>query len=86
MTTIGISYPAHIAVDLAEIRLTADQTSKAATITVEEDKQFVFTLSFYNSDSFAGTQDFLRCKPRIAPVTLSIFPAEHEPSLTNTTA
>jgi hypothetical protein len=26
MTTIGVLYPAHIAVDLAEIRLTADQT------------------------------------------------------------
>jgi hypothetical protein len=46
-----------------------------------------WTKASYDSDtSLAGTQDFLRRKPRIAPVTFSIFPAEHEPLLTNTTA
>ena len=43
-------------------------------------------VSYDREISLAGTQDFLRCKPRITPVTLSIFPVEHEPSLTNTTA
>src|ERR1019366_2514098 len=43
-------------------------------------------VSYDREISLADTQDFLRCKPRITPVTLSIFPGEHEPSLTNTTA
>jgi hypothetical protein len=43
-------------------------------------------VSYDREISLAGMQDFLRCKPRITPVTFSIFPAEHEPSLTYTTA
>jgi hypothetical protein len=43
-------------------------------------------VSYNREISLAGMQDFLRCKPRITPMTLSIFPEEHEPSLTYTTA
>jgi hypothetical protein len=39
MSTIGPTYPAHIIVSQAEVKLVADQTSKAASTTIEADEQ-----------------------------------------------
>jgi hypothetical protein len=39
MTIVAASYFSQIAVSQATIRLVADQTSKAATTTISEDKQ-----------------------------------------------
>ena len=39
MTTIGPTYPAHIVVSQAEIKLVADQTSNAASTTIKADEQ-----------------------------------------------
>jgi hypothetical protein len=41
MITIGPTYPAHIAVSQAEIRLVADQTSNAGASTIKLDQQSV---------------------------------------------
>jgi hypothetical protein len=41
MSTIGPTYPAHIAVSQAEIRLVADQTSNADASTIKLDQQSV---------------------------------------------
>ena len=41
MTTIGPTYPAHIAVSQAEIRLVADQTANASTATIKSDQSRV---------------------------------------------
>jgi hypothetical protein len=41
MTTIGPTYPAHIAVSQAEVRLVADQTSKAGASKIKLDQQSV---------------------------------------------
>jgi hypothetical protein len=43
MTTIGPTYPAHIAVNQAEVRLVADQTSNAGAWTIKLDQQSVET-------------------------------------------
>jgi hypothetical protein len=43
MTTIGPTYPAHIAVSQAEVRLVADQTSNAASSKIKLDEQSVET-------------------------------------------
>jgi hypothetical protein len=57
MTTIAVSYPAHITVDLAEVRLTADQTSKAATTTIAEDKQALGNAQLAESEQAAPLVD-----------------------------
>jgi hypothetical protein len=41
MTTIGPTFPAHIAVSQAEVRLVADQTSKAGASTIKLDQKSV---------------------------------------------
>jgi hypothetical protein len=41
MSIIGPTYPAHIAVNQAEIRLVADQTSNADASTIKLDQQSV---------------------------------------------
>jgi len=41
MSTIGPTYPAHIIVSQAEVRLVADQTTKATTATIKTDQQRV---------------------------------------------
>jgi hypothetical protein len=41
MTTIGPTYPAHIVVSQAEVRLVADQTSNAGALTIKQDQQSV---------------------------------------------
>jgi hypothetical protein len=41
MSTIGPTYPAHIAVNLAEIRLVADQISNADPLTIKLDQQSI---------------------------------------------
>lgn len=38
MTIIGPTYPAHIAVNQAEVRLVADQTSNAELTTIKADE------------------------------------------------
>jgi len=43
MTTIGPTFPAHIAVNQAEVRLVADQTSHATPSTIKLDQQSVKT-------------------------------------------
>jgi hypothetical protein len=43
MTTIGPTFPAHIAVNQAEVRLVADQTSHATALTIKLDQQSVET-------------------------------------------
>jgi hypothetical protein len=43
MTTIGPTFPAHIAVSQAEVRLVADQTANAAASTIKLDEQSVQT-------------------------------------------
>ena len=41
MSNIGPTYPAHIVVSQAEVRLVADQTTKATTATIKTDQQRV---------------------------------------------
>jgi hypothetical protein len=41
MTTIGPTFPAHIAVSRAEVRLVADQTANAGSSTIKLDEQSV---------------------------------------------
>ena len=41
MSNIGPTYPAHIIVSQAEVRLVADETTKAATATIKSDQQRV---------------------------------------------
>jgi hypothetical protein len=41
MSTIGPTYPAHIVVSQAEVRLVADQTANADTATIKSDLQSV---------------------------------------------
>jgi hypothetical protein len=41
MTTIGPTFPAHIAVSQAEVRLVADQTANADASTIKLDEQSV---------------------------------------------
>jgi hypothetical protein len=43
MTTIGPTFPAHIAVSQAEVRLVADQTANADASTIKLDQQSVQT-------------------------------------------
>ena len=43
MTTIGPTFPAHIAVSQAEVRLVADQTANADASTFKLDQQSVQT-------------------------------------------
>ena len=43
MTTIGPTFPAHIAVSQAEIRLVADQSANADASTIKLDEQSVQT-------------------------------------------
>jgi len=43
MTTIGPTFPAHIAVSQAEVRLVADQTANADAPTIKLDQQSVQT-------------------------------------------
>ena len=43
MTTIGPTFPAHIAVSQAEVRLVADQTSNAGASTIKLDQRSVET-------------------------------------------
>ncbi len=43
MTTIGPTFPAHIAVSQAEVRLIADQTANADASTIKLDQQSVQT-------------------------------------------
>jgi hypothetical protein len=41
MSNIGPTYPAHIVVSQAEVRLVADQTADASTATIKSDQQRV---------------------------------------------
>jgi len=41
MSNIGPTYPAHIVVSQAEVRLVADQTTDASTATIKSDQQRV---------------------------------------------
>ena len=41
MKTVGIAFPAQVLVVQAEIRLVADQTEKAAPVTIKADEQAV---------------------------------------------
>jgi hypothetical protein len=41
MSTIGPTYPAHIVVSQAEVKLVADETAKANTATIKSDRQRV---------------------------------------------
>ena len=41
MSTIGPTYPAHIIVSQAEVRLVADQTTNADTATIKSDQHRV---------------------------------------------
>jgi hypothetical protein len=41
MSTIGPLYPAHIAVNQAEVRLVADETANASTSTIKSDQHRV---------------------------------------------
>jgi hypothetical protein len=43
MTTIGPTFPAHIAVSQAEVRLVADQTASADASTIKLDQQSLQT-------------------------------------------
>ncbi len=43
MTTIGPTFPAHIAVSQAEVRLVADQTANADASTIKQDHQSLQT-------------------------------------------
>ncbi len=38
MSTIGPTYPAHIIVSQAEVRLVADETSSASAVTIKADQ------------------------------------------------
>jgi len=51
MTTIGPTFPAHIAVSQAEVRLVADQTANADASTIKLDQQSVQTAERIEQDA-----------------------------------
>jgi hypothetical protein len=51
MTTIGPTFPAHIAVSQAEVRLVADQTSKAGASAIKLDEQSIRTAEQIEQDA-----------------------------------
>jgi hypothetical protein len=51
MTTIGPTYPAHIAVSRAEVRLVADQTSNAGPSKIKLDQQSIETAEQIEQDA-----------------------------------
>jgi hypothetical protein len=50
MTIIGPTFPAHIAVSQAEVRLVADQTANAGVSTIKADEQSVQTAEQIEQD------------------------------------
>jgi hypothetical protein len=50
MTTISPTFPAHIAVSQAQVRLVADQTSHAPSSTIKLDQQSVETAEQIEQD------------------------------------
>jgi len=51
MTTIGPTFPAHIAVSQAEVRLVADQTASADASTIKLDQQSLQTAERIEQDA-----------------------------------
>ena len=51
MTTIGPTFPAHIAGSQAEVRLVADQTANAGPSTIKLDEQSVQTAEHIEEDA-----------------------------------
>jgi hypothetical protein len=51
MTTIGPTFPAHIAVSQAEVRLVADQTANADASTIKLDQQSLQTAERIEQDA-----------------------------------
>jgi hypothetical protein len=57
MITAGIPYLAQVAVSQAEVRLVADQTSKAATTVIDEDKQILSNVQLLESEQASALVD-----------------------------
>ncbi len=60
MSTIGPTYPAHIIVDQAEVRLVADKTANANSATIMTDQQRVETAQEIEAlEAKASSVDFV---------------------------
>jgi hypothetical protein len=60
MSTIGPTYPAHIIVSQAEVRLVADQTANATTATIKSDQDRVEAAQEVEAeDAKASAVDFV---------------------------
>ena len=60
MNTIGPTYPAHIIVSQAEVRLVADQTANANTATIKSDQSRVEAAQEVEAaDAKASSVDFV---------------------------
>ena len=62
MSTIGPTYPAHIVVSQAEVKLVADETAKANTATIKSDRQRVEAAQeVETAEAKASNLDFVTC-------------------------
>jgi hypothetical protein len=60
MSNIGPTYPAHIVVSQAELRLVADETANATKATIKSDQQRVETAQeFEAAEAKAASVDFV---------------------------
>jgi hypothetical protein len=60
MSTIGPTYPAHIVVSQAELKLVADETANATTATIKSDQQRVETAQDVEAaEAKAASVDFV---------------------------
>ena len=60
MSTVGPTYPAHIIVSQAEVRLVADQTANANTATIKSDQSRVEDAQEVEAaDAKASSVDFV---------------------------
>jgi hypothetical protein len=60
MNTIGPVYPAQFAVSQAEVKLVADQTGNASTVTIKSDQQRVATAEEVEAaEAKASSVDFV---------------------------
>jgi hypothetical protein len=60
MSNIGPTYPAHVIVSQAEVRLVADQTSNASTATIKSDQSRVVSAQEVEAaEAKASSVDFV---------------------------
>jgi hypothetical protein len=59
MSAIGPTYPAHIVVSQAEVKLVADQTANANTTTIKSDQQSVEAAQEVEAEAAKAHVDFV---------------------------